>query len=92
VIRLNLLKNQRWLERGILAIDRGQTEDEHKNVKTVWDNKRGWSAADAKLGSYLARYIRNSRKQEGFRLSGVWIERAKTLIVKYSGQLAKIAA
>lgn len=84
--------NVRWLERAILALDARQTDDERAGGVTVYDNDRGWNAADASLGSYLARYIRGCRRPEGQRLSGNWIDRARSMIRKYAGQLARIAA
>ena len=58
---------------------------------TIHDNKRGWNAADANKGGYIASYIRKSLRPSGQRLSGKWIEEAKTLMRKYAGQLARIA-
>ena len=83
--------NQRWLERAILAIDSRQTADEQSSEQTLHDNGRGWSGADARFGSYLARFIRSSRKSEGERLSGKFVEAGRRLIRKYCGQLEKIA-
>jgi len=90
-IRSKLAVDTRWLERGILAIDAGQTADEQSSRQTVWDNRRGWNSADASLGGYLANYIRRCRRPEGQRLSGEWIARAREMMYKYSGQLARIA-
>jgi hypothetical protein len=87
-----LANDQAWLERGILAIDARQTEDEKRDGVTRYDNDRGWNATDAKLGSYLAKYIRRCRRPEGERLSGNWVSRAKAMMRKYAGQLARIAA
>lgn len=91
-IRFKLWNDQRWLERAILAIDNRQTSDEKSNRQTIYLNKRGWNAADAKIGSYLASYIRNSPKPLGEKLSGKWVGIAKRVVTKYSGQLQLVAA
>jgi hypothetical protein len=91
-IRSKLALDQRWLERGILVIDARQTPDEAASRQTHWDNNRGWNAADASLGGYLANYIRSSRRPEGQRLSGVWVQKVRAMMYKYAGQLARIAA
>ena len=91
-IRSKVMTNQEWLERAILAIDRRQTNDEQASETTRYLNKRGWSAADAKMGSYLARYIRNSRNPDGFRLSKTWVNEARDIIGKYCRQLERVVA
>ncbi len=91
-IRSKLAMNQKWLERGILAIDARQTMDEQESRETRWDNNQGWNAADAKLGSYLARWIRqHDYRPMGQRLSGEWIGKGRELMRKYAGQLVRIA-
>jgi hypothetical protein len=84
--------NVRWLERAILALDARQTDDERSSGATVYDNDKGWNAFDASFGSYLARYIKGSRRPEGERLSGNWIVKARRMVRKYAGQLSRIAA
>jgi hypothetical protein len=91
-IRAKLAVDNRWLERGILAIDARQEPDEQDNRETVYLNGRGWNATDASLGSYLANYIRRCRRPEGQRLSGKWVATAREMMYKYAGQLARIAS
>ncbi len=91
-IRSKINLDQRWLERGILALDARQTSDEQAGGVTIYDNDRGWNAADASFGGYLARYLRRSRRPEGQRLSGRFIQEARDMMQKYCGQLARIAA
>lgn len=91
-IRSKVMTNQKWLERAILAIDARQTDDEQRSETTRYLNARGWSAADAKQGSYLARWIRRSDRPDGEKLSGKWVANAKGIISKYCGQLSRIAA
>lgn len=91
MIRAKLAFNQKWLERGILAIDDRQTQDEQDSQETRHNNKRGWNYTDATPGSEMARYIRHSGKPEGTRLSGYQAEKARKFMLKYAGQLARIA-
>lgn len=89
-IRLKVANDQRWLERAILAIDARQTSDERMVRQTKWENNRGWNAADARIGGYLASFIRGSRNPEGQALSGKWVSIARRIIQKYAGQLSRI--
>ena len=68
-IRSKINLDQVWLERAVLAIDNRQTSDESAASVTIHDNGRGWSAADAKEGAYLARWIRRCNRPMGQRLS-----------------------
>lgn len=90
-VRSNMALNQKWLERGILALDARQTADEKASDETIHDNDQGWNAADAKFGGYLANYIRRCRRPEGQRLSGRFVGEAREMMRKYAGQLARIA-
>jgi hypothetical protein len=74
------------LERAILRIDERQTTDERLSGETRYSNGIGWSGSDARVGTYMANYIRS-----GNTLSGAWRGRAMTLALKYRGQLADIA-
>jgi len=95
-IRGKINVDQRWLERGILAIDARQTADEKACDVTIYDNGRGWNAADAKFGGRLAHFIRNCRRPEGKRLSVYggrdFPAEARAMMQKYCGQLSRIAA
>lgn len=88
-IRGKINLDQRWLERGVLALDARQTSDEQAGGVTIYDNDRGWNAADASKGGYLANYIRRCRRPEGQRLSGRFVQDARDLMQKYCGQLAR---
>jgi hypothetical protein len=85
-IQNKLQSDQRWLERGILAIDARQTEDERRQDTTKYANGRGWSGADARKGSYYARWIRSGR-----HLSGRHLYQAKVMMRKYARQLLIVA-
>jgi len=75
-----------WVERGILAIYRKQTEDEKCLEHTKWANSVGFSAFHAKLGTYYANWL-----LKGNHLSGNHLVKARKLIKHYAGQLATIA-
>lgn len=86
-IRSKIANDNAWLERGIVVIDARQTSDEQASGSTKYENGRGWNSADASYGGYLARYIRSGR-----HLSGKHLDRARRMMGKYAGQLAKVAA
>jgi hypothetical protein len=81
-----LMQRDDAVERAILAIYACQTADEQATKTTRHSNGRGFSGADASLGSYYARWI-----LEGKHLSGRHLARARTMSLKYVGQLADIA-
>lgn len=84
-IRHNILTNQAWLERAILAIYERQTNLEQKMEIAVNHNGVGFNRADASTMSYYARWIK-----EGHHLSGKHVDIARRRILKYSNQLYKI--
>lgn len=63
-----------------------QTIDERRSDLTRWDNKVGFSAPDAKRGSYYARWVLSGRE-----LSGNHLENARKMAIKYRRQLVDIA-
>jgi hypothetical protein len=85
-VRKMLQENDAWLERGILAVYSKQTEDEQGAKDTLHRNGFGFNVADAKYLSYVADYLLS-----GNHLSGYHIGKARKKMLKYSGQLAKIA-
>ncbi len=85
-IRALLIKSDRAVERGIVAIYNRQTEDEKEIEETTVHNGIGFSGAHANSGSYFARWILSGRN-----LSGKHLDKARNLIVKYRKQLANIA-
>ena len=91
-IREKLMADVRWLERAVLAIDNRQTGEEQAQGATTVLNGRGWNAFDASTGTYMANWIRQSTRPLGQRLSGAWIGKARRMLLKYAGQLARIAA
>lgn len=85
-IKQLLLTNDKAVDRAILALYNLQTQDEKGSGETLHSNKVGFSGADGKFGSYLARYI-----LLGNQLSGEYKNRARNMVLKYVGQLVKVA-
>ena len=76
----------RWLEKGILAIYRYQTSEEQVLGETVEQNGYGFNGADASYLSYIARYLLTGR-----HLDGGYLIKSREKMIKYAGQLARIA-
>ena len=85
-IKAKLLTNDKWLFSAILAIFNKQTEFEQKVEETNCDNGVGFTGCDAKRLSYYAKWIKNRGG-----LTGRHLEIARKRMVKYAGQLARIA-
>ena len=81
-----LVASQHWLERGVLAIYERQTADEKQTESTVHHNEVGFSSFDASFLTYIAQYL-----QSGNHLSNGYVEKVRIRMMKYAGQLAKIA-
>lgn len=81
-----LSKNDRAVERAILAIYGRQTLDEQAMGDTRHYNGIGFSGAHANLGSYLARWL-----LKGNHLTGKHLDKARHMSMHYSRQLAEIA-
>jgi len=81
-----LQRNDRAVERALLAIYNRQTDVERQSSRTVVHNGVGFSAFDASLGSYLASWI-----SKGKPLTGPFLEKGRRLATKYVGQLVSIA-
>lgn len=85
-IKNQLETNQAWLERGILAIYAKQTQEEKNKQDTIENNGVGCRGCDARRLTYYAKWLQN-----GNHLSGKHLEMARKMMLKYSGQLTKIA-
>lgn len=81
-----LEKSQYAVERGIVAIYERQTKDEKNKGETIVNNGVGFNGCDGSYMSYLAKWI-----LKGNHLSGKHFEKGKERIMKYAGQLTKIA-
>jgi len=86
MIKEKLQTNQAWLERAVIAIYEYQTEHEQQVEVTEEYNKVGFSAADANYLSYIATWLNS-----GKHLSGTHLQKVRGRMIKYSGQLARIA-
>lgn len=87
-----------WVVRGMLAILQWQTAEEQANGMTVEDNGVGFNGVDAEiLTSFCqqASRVLESRPNDPMRytrcLSPKQMEIARKKMLKYSGQLARIA-
>jgi len=81
-----LLSSQKGIERAIIAIYNRQTQDEKDVEETKHLNKKGFSGADARLGTYYAKWINS-----GKHLNNGHLEQGRKLILHYAGQLTKIS-
>jgi len=76
------------VERAIIALyQRGQTADERSALATKHDNNIGFSASDARRGSFVARFLVES----GRHLTAEKIPRNRALAIKYRKQLLAFA-
>lgn len=77
-----------WIERAVIAIFNKQTENEKEVESTNIRNNVGFTGADAKI---LTSFAKQLLKNKNRHLSDKQLAIAKRRIVKYAGQLAKIA-
>jgi hypothetical protein len=92
-IKAKLETDNRWLERGILAIYNYQTSQEQRAGDTIEDNGVGFNGADGQFLSSIAKWIKGGcqyGKQEGHRLSVKQAAVARRKMMKYAGQLVRI--
>lgn len=75
-----------WLYRGLLAIYNYQTEDEKTSEITKHDNMVGFNGVDSNILSSFAKSYKNYG-----RLSPAQLVICRKKMLKYAGQLAKIA-
>ena len=85
-IKARLEKDDKWLVRGLLAIYGRQTAEEQVYGQTVEDNGIGFNGVDAEILTSIALQY----KERGF-LTSKQMEIARKKMLKYAGQLAKIA-
>lgn len=85
-VRAELLAKDNWVERGVVAIFKKQTEDEQRVEQTNRDNGVGFTGVDAHLLSSFAKQLLRGR-----RLSDNQLRWARRKMLKYAKQLAKIA-
>jgi len=83
-----MMGDVRWIERAVIAIFNKQTENEKEVESTNMRNNVGFTGADAKI---LTSFAKQLLKNKNRHLSEKQMAIAKRRIVKYAGQLAKIA-
>lgn len=81
-----LFKSDYAVERAIVALYNRQTGDEQSSRDTRHRNGVGFSGADARLGSYWARWVLS-----GKNLTGKHLLNARKMSLKYIKQLSEIA-
>lgn len=85
-IRENILTNDRWTIRGLMAIYNYQTEQEKDAQETLVFNNVGFNGADGKLMSSMAEFYKRNNY-----LTEKQIALVRRRLEKYAGQLTKIA-
>ena len=86
IIREQLRTNDAWLLRGLVVIYGFQTESEQAMGVTAEDNGMGFNGLDAELlSSFAVQYMQRGS------LSPKQIAWARKKMVKYAGQLLKVA-
>ena len=85
-IRDKIKTDTRWLMRAISAIYQKQTEDEQSSRVTNHANNVGFNGVDAEFLSQAA-----ERYNSGFNFSEKYVAALRRAMLKYSGQLTKIA-
>ena len=85
-IKEMLERNPKAVTKGVLAIYRNQTRDEQSTQSTNHNNGIGFTGADAGILSSFAEQLLNGRN-----LSTKQFAIAQKKIMKYAGQLARIA-
>lgn len=84
--KVRLMNDQKWIERAILVLYDRQTREEQRAERAIEHNGVGFTGPDSHIMTYYAEWLR-----AGKHLSGRHLAAARTRVVKYAGQLAKIA-
>lgn len=83
---------QRAVTMAIIRLYERQTADEQQARDARHQNGRGFSAFDAKTGTYMAKWALNGAKNGRPRLlTGRWLHKARKMALKYKKQLLEIA-
>ena len=85
-IKDRLQNSNKMVARSLIKIYEKQTEDERSDEVTKHRNGMGFNAKDAKFATSLAKVV-----ERGGVLSERQIGCARKILIKYSGQLTKIA-
>lgn len=90
IIKARLVSDQRWLERGILAIMKYQTNQEIRAEQTIEDNNVGFNGVDGSFLTSLGKWIEKSNRPLGQKLTDKQAYIARKKMTKYAGQLYRI--
>lgn len=91
-IKDNLKTKDVWVTKGVVAIFDRQTADEQASEETKHHNGIGFNGVDGRIMSSFAKQINNFRPGKfNTPLSKKQMEIARKKIMKYAGQLTKIA-
>lgn len=82
MIRHNILIDDRWLARALLAIYKNQTTDEQNNQDTKYRNGLGFGASDAEILTSFSQQLINNKP-----LTAKQAELARKKMGKYCKQL-----
>lgn len=85
-IKERLLSSDDWLYRGLMAIYNHQTDSEQAAMATSEDNGIGFNGVDAFI---LSKFAEDYKKYQ--RLTPKQLALTRKKMIKYAGQLAKIA-
>ena len=85
-IKENIVKDDKWMERGLVAIFNKQTADEQSSERTKHHNNVGFNKIDSYIMSSFAKFLITS----GFLTPKQKVIARKKLL-KYSSQLSRIA-
>lgn len=78
--------NNRAVERAMVVLYNRQTADEKCTNQALYRNGRGFSSADARQGTYYAKWVLSGKK-----LSGRFLDQARCMAFKYVKQLVEEA-
>lgn len=97
MIRSNMLDNDQWLIRGLLAVYNNQTIDEKNSHSTKYHNKIGFNGLDAEILTSFAQQVLRWKSQRtagtarfNRPLSDKQMNIVRTKMLKYAGQLVLI--
>jgi hypothetical protein len=86
-LQRGLDSNPKWVERAIVVLYERQTADEQRSSSTKVSNNMGFTACDARVGTYMAKWILS-----GKHLDGKWLDKARRMAKKYTRQLLEVVA
>ena len=79
-------RNPKWVGRAMVVLYERQTASEQKSSSTRESNGRGFASCDAKLGTYMAKWVLSGRQ-----LDGKFLDKARKMAKKYTRQLLEEA-